>query len=56
MDDLLTVKDVIKIFQVSHQTIYRWMKSGKLRSYKIEGMRRFKKEDVENLFQSGQES
>jgi len=56
MDELLTVKDVMRIFQVTSQTVWRWTKSGRLRSYKIGNSRRFKMEDVEALFQSGQES
>lgn len=56
MDDLLTVKDVMRIFQVTQQTIYNWMRDGRLRSYKIGATRRFKMKDVEALFQSGQRS
>ena len=50
MNELLTVKETAKLLDIEIMTVYRWINSGKLPSYKKGGHRRlFKKEDVERL-------
>ncbi|MBA7611823.1 hypothetical protein ES703_19054 [subsurface metagenome] len=53
MEKLLTIEEVAKHFRVKPKTIYEWMKRGILRSSRVGGVRRFKREDVEALFVSG---
>lgn len=42
---LLTVNEVLEREGISKNTLYRWIKSG-LKSYKINGLRRFKSDDL----------
>jgi excisionase family DNA binding protein len=44
---LLTPKEVAQILKVSYMTVYRWLKAGKLSSYKIEKQYRVKKTDLQ---------
>jgi len=54
MEQLLTINEVTSIFQVSRQTIYNWVKAGRLKAYKPGGgPMRFKVGDIEDLLQSG---
>jgi excisionase family DNA binding protein len=45
----MTTEDVEEFFQVSTSTVYRWVSDGKLPAYKVGGVRRYKREDVEAL-------
>ena len=49
MAEWLTTKEVCEELKVSESTVYRWVSEGKLRGYKIGGLRRFKREDVDDL-------
>ena len=53
MEKYLTIKDVMKIFKVSHQTIYTWIKLGLLKSSLVGGSRRFREKDIEDFFVAG---
>jgi len=46
---MLTSKEVEERFHISRQTIYNNIKSGKLKSYKIGGVHRFRYEDLIKL-------
>lgn len=41
MDDLVTMRDAAIIADVSYQTIYRWVRHGKLRHYRAPGGKKF---------------
>lgn len=47
-DDLLTSKEAAKILKVSKRTLYRYIKSGKLKAAKI-GQWRIKKSDLDKF-------
>lgn len=49
-DGFWNIKEVMKFFRVSRQTIHQWIKDGTVKSFKIGGLRRFKKSDIENMF------
>jgi|GEM_PF-1822080 len=57
MQKYLTIRDVAEMLQVSHATVYWWVKKGKLKGFRPSGLKvgtlRFKKEDVEALVESG---
>ena len=42
-DELLTVRDVMEWFQCSRRTVEALVTTGKLRSIKVAGLRRFKR-------------
>ncbi len=46
---LLKVKEVCELFQISKPTIYDWIRKGQLRSVKIESRRFFLAGDIEEL-------
>lgn len=48
---LLTPKETAKILSVDRVTIYKWIKSGFLKAYKIEGIVRIKKEDLKKFIE-----
>lgn len=52
-DRLFTVDDVCNILSVKPLTIYRWVKSGKLKGYNVGGKAlRFKREDIDAFLES----
>jgi excisionase family DNA binding protein len=46
---LLKVKEVCELFQISKPTIYDWIRKGQLRSIKIESRRFFLIDDIQQL-------
>lgn len=48
MEKLLTIKEVAKILRVSERTIFRYIKSGKLKASKI-GHWRISEKDLESF-------
>ena len=46
---MLKVKEVCELFQVSKPTVYDWIHQGKLKSLKIESRRFFLASDIEEL-------
>jgi len=46
---LLKVKEVCELFQISKPTIYEWIRKGQLRSIKIESRRFFLVDDIQHL-------
>lgn len=47
--ELYTIKDLTKLFNVSSATIHNWVNEGKLIKHKIGGRTEFKREDVQKL-------
>ena len=47
MEELLSPKEVSKLLKVSESWPYKMIKSGRLSYYKLEGVVRFKKSDIE---------
>ena len=45
---MMSVKEVAEYFSVDRTTIYAWMKKG-LNSFKLGGLRKFRKEDIEKF-------
>lgn len=41
--------EVATLLQISQETVYRWMRGGKLKPVKIEGVTRIPKEELERL-------
>lgn len=46
---LLKVKEVCELFQISKPTIYDWIRKGQLHSVKIESRRFFLESDIEEM-------
>ena len=44
--ELLTINEVKKILKVSRQSVYRYIKDGKLKTIKFEGNTRIKRDDL----------
>ncbi len=56
MSELLTVGEVAQLFKVSRITIFRWAKSGELKSLKLgAGSVRFRREDVESFIRAAEQ-
>ncbi len=51
MNEYLTIEEVTKILKVSRTTVYTWMKSGELKTYKLGKLVRIKREDLERFIQ-----
>jgi len=49
LKDLLTKKDVMKMLHVSLSTVDRWMRTGCLKAFGVEGRVYFKRTDVETM-------
>ena len=44
-----TTQQVRELFQVAHQTLWRWEKAGILKPVKIGGLNRYRKSDIDKL-------
>ncbi|HPI73978.1 MAG TPA: helix-turn-helix domain-containing protein, partial [bacterium] len=42
----LTVKDVVRLFNVSERTVYRWIQSANLPAYKVNEQYRFNRVEM----------
>ncbi len=49
--ELLTQKEVAKLFLVSRITVWKWEKEGKIKSILINGIKRFKTKEIEKLME-----
>ncbi len=49
MENLITVKEALKILGISRITLWRYMREGLLPSYKLRGSRKFKVSDIEEM-------
>lgn len=47
--ELLTIKDIVKLFSISLASVHNWVKEGKLIKHKVGGRSLFKKEEVDKL-------
>jgi len=52
MDEYITFRDIERIFKMSRPTVYKFMRAGKIKSYKVGRLRRFKLREFEAFFQS----
>jgi excisionase family DNA binding protein len=48
-DEFLALKDIAEKLKVSYLTVYRWVQSNKLPSYKLEKQHRVSKEDFDKF-------
>jgi excisionase family DNA binding protein len=46
---LFKLKEVCQMFHVSKPTLYKWMREGKLKTVKIDGLRFVNEEDLKEL-------
>ena len=48
MDDMLTVREVARLFHIHPNTLRRWSNNGRIKAYRItsRGDRRFKREEI----------
>jgi excisionase family DNA binding protein len=48
MSDMLTIREVARLFHVHPNTLRRWSNNGRIRAYRItpRGDRRFKREEI----------
>ena len=46
-----TSHDIAKILKVAYMTVYRWIRAGKLKAYKIQKQYRIKENDLKNLIE-----
>jgi excisionase family DNA binding protein len=44
-----TVEEIAERLRVSHMTVYRWIKAGKLGAYKLGGEFRITEQDIEDF-------
>ena len=51
--ELLTVQEVMLQLKVSNETVYRWIKAGKLRATRLGGLWRVSRGDVDKFIQQG---
>ena len=51
MSDMLTVREVARLFHVHPNTLRRWSNNGRIRAYRItpRGDRRFKREEIDHF-------
>ncbi len=54
MEELYTIEEVSKNLKVSKMTLYRYIKSWKLKAFKLWKEIRIKKEDYEDFLQNSQ--
>ena len=47
----LTIAEACKYLEISEQTMFRWMRSGKITYYKVGKSTRFKKEDLDKAIE-----
>jgi putative molybdopterin biosynthesis protein len=47
-----TVEEVAERLKVSHMTVYRWIKAGKLGAYKLGGEFRITERDIERFLEA----
>jgi excisionase family DNA binding protein len=52
-DRLMTTVEVSRLFRCSLQTVRRYEREGRLRSVRVGGLLRFKREDVQRLIDEG---
>lgn len=45
-NEFLTIKDMSRIFEISTQAVYNWIKDKRLKFYRISNTRRIKKDDL----------
>ncbi|GMT42707.1 MAG: hypothetical protein IEMM0002_1118 [bacterium] len=43
----LTIKEVCRIYKIKKSTLYVWANTGKIPCYKVNGLLRFKKEEID---------
>lgn len=55
-ETLLTVSEVCDVFKVSRQSISAWRRAGKLKAHKVGYLVRFKKSDIDAMFQNGKDT
>ncbi|GIW67947.1 MAG: hypothetical protein KatS3mg096_815 [Candidatus Parcubacteria bacterium] len=48
-DQFYTLEEIAKILKVSYLTVYRWVKTGKLLSFKAGKQYRIKKENLDDF-------
>jgi len=51
ISDMLTVREVARLFHVHPNTLRRWSNNGRIRAYRItpRGDRRFKREEIDHF-------
>lgn len=47
---LLTMRDMMQLFETCRSTIYNWEKTGKIKSYKVGRRKYYLKQEVDMLF------
>lgn len=52
-DEWMTLKEAASRLRVHYITLWKWRKSGKIRAYKVGGVIRVKKSDVDELLLAG---
>ena len=53
LDRLYTLKEVENFLKVSRRTVYRYIKSGKLKAVKVNGQWRVPREELERIAREG---
>jgi len=53
LDRLYTLKEVEEFLKVSRRTVYRYIKSGKLKAVKVNGRWRVPREELERIAKEG---
>jgi excisionase family DNA binding protein len=55
MNGILTVKQVAERLHVNRETVYRWLRGGKLTSYRANRLWRVSEQDLESFLRKRQE-
>lgn len=56
LGEYVTQKYLQQFFGVHRSTIHRWVKSGKLKAYRFNGIRMFKLSEIEEEIENGKET
>ena len=54
-EQFYTPREVASTLKVAYLTVYRWIKAGKLKAYKVEKQYRIRKEDLDSFLEARQE-
>jgi len=51
-----TPQDIAETLKVAYMTVYRWIRAGKLKAYKIQKQYRIKKEDFDKFLEGAKKN
>ncbi len=55
VDQMLTIQQVTDRLQIADETVYRYIRQGKLKAVRVGGLWRVRESDLERFLQGGQQ-